>query len=184
MHTGHNGYPAPHYQTYPKIDRLLANWSEQPKGTVYSLISKYGLPNEASTERMIWINNGPWKRTVVHRDTVLHNFPTTHLDYLAQTIDYKVPIEFFDDLAKFDGSLYPDRTAGEITAKCDQEGANFMAINLMNDIVTRRFTVEQARTYAIDIEKRLRLQGQSSLYLEKLFFPKQTHTADPDVRYF
>ena len=65
MHTGHNGYPAPHYQTYPKIDRLLANWSEQPKGTVYSLISKYGLPNEASTERMIWINNGPWKRTVV-----------------------------------------------------------------------------------------------------------------------
>ncbi|CAM2845857.1 hypothetical protein PASE110613_04115 [Paenibacillus sediminis] len=104
-----------------------------------------------ASRRIIWHNNGPWKRTIVYLDTVPHNFPTPHLDYLEQTIDYKVPVQLFDELAQFDGSLYPDRTSGEASAKCDQEAANFMALNLMHDIVTGRRTVEDARQFAIEI---------------------------------
>ena len=148
------------------------------------LINKYGLPSDASTRMIIWHNNGPWKRTVVYLDPVPHNFPTPHLDYLAQTIDFKAPIQLLDELTKFNGSLYLDRTAGEATAKCDLEAANFMALNLMYDIVTRKRTAEDARRFAVEIEKQLRLQGQSSPYFEKLLFPQQSHTADPDISYF
>lgn len=179
-----NGYHRQHTGVHPILDQVLERWTGEPKKTVYLLISKYGLPNEASSRRIIWYNNGPWKRTIVHLDTVPHNFPTPHLDYLAQTVDYKVPIPFFDELAQFDGSLYVDRTAGEATAKCDQEAANFMALNLMHDIVTGRRNVEDARRFAIEIEKRLRLQGQSSPYFERFLFQKQSGTADPDVSYF
>ena len=120
--------------------------------TVYALINKYGLPSDASTRMIIWHNNGPWKRTVVYLDPVPHNFPTPHLDYLAQTIDFKAPIQLLDELTKFDGSLYLDRTAGEATAKCDLEAANFMALNLMYDIVTGKRTAEDARRFAVEIE--------------------------------
>lgn len=179
-----NGHHRQHSSIHPILDQILGGWSGVPKDTVYLLINKYGLPNEASSRRIIWYNNGPWKRTIVYLDTVPHNFPAPHLDHLAQTVDYKGPIPFFDELARFDGSLYLDRTAGEATAKCHEEAANFMALNLMHDIVTGRRTVEDARRFAAENAHRLQTQGQASPYQENILFPRQIDTADPDVRYF
>ena len=76
------------------------------------MIKKYGDPQEATVSRLIWYNNGRWKRTIVHQDAVPHHFPTTHPDFLEQVINYKTPLDKFDDIAKFDGSTYPDRTKG------------------------------------------------------------------------
>jgi hypothetical protein len=184
MDTGLTGYQYNYYRLHPILEHILKRWTGEQKKTVHKLINKYGVPNEASSTKIIWYNNGPWKRTIVHLETVPHNFPTPHLDYLEQTIDYKVPVTFFDQVAQFDGSVYPDRTAGEATAKCDQEAANFMALNLMHEIVTGRRSVEDARRFAAEIEKGLREKGQSSPYFERFLFPKQSQTADPDVRYF
>lgn len=184
MYNGLSGYPRQHSSIHPVLDQILAKWPEEQKNTVYLLIHKYGLPNDACMTKITWYNNAPWKRTIVHLRTVPHNTPTPHLDYLEQTIDYKVPVQSFCDLAQFDGSLYPDRTAGEATAKCDQEAANFMALNLMNDIVTCKRTVEDARRAAVEIEKAFRLHGQYSPYTTGFLFPKQFNTADPDIAAF
>ncbi|MBU8878884.1 hypothetical protein BGM26_07785 [Bacillus sp. FJAT-29790] len=184
MNNGFSGYYRQHHGLHPILDQILEKWTGEPKKTVYLLVNKYGLPNEASSRRIIWYNNGPWKRTIVHLDTVLHNAPLPHLDYLEQTIDYKVPVQFFDELAQFDGSLYPDRTAGEATAKCDHESTNIMALNLMHDIVTGKRTAKDAMRAAVEIEKALRLKGQSSPYTRGFLFPKQYHTADPGVAAF
>jgi len=59
-----------------------------------------------------------------------------------------------------------------------------MALNLMHEIVTDRRNVQDARQFAVEIEKGLRLQGQSSPYFERFLFPKQRGTADPDISYF
>jgi hypothetical protein len=64
------GFQSLYFRTHPVLEQILASWSGQPKDTAYTLIKKYGLPNEASSRRMIWYNNGPWKRTIVHLDTV------------------------------------------------------------------------------------------------------------------
>ncbi|SED08148.1 hypothetical protein [Paenibacillus sp. GP183] len=184
MDYGFSGYYRQHPSIPPTLNQILERWTGEPKETVYLLINKYGLPNDASLTKITWYNNGPWKRTIVHQRTVLHNSPTPHLDYLEQTIDYKVPVQSFDDIARFDGSLYPDRTAGEATAKCDQEAANFLVLNLMNDMVSGKRTVEDARRAAEEIEKAFRLKGQFSPYTKGFLFPKQSHTADPDVASF
>ena len=64
---------------------------------------------------------------------------------VSQTINYDVPPEKLPELAEFDGSLIVYRTAGQVTASCDNESANFLAVNLMHDIVTGRRTAEEAR---------------------------------------
>ena len=51
-------------------------------------------------------------------------------------IDTYLPVEKFTALAEFDGSVVVERTAGEVSARCHDEQANFLALNLMNDIVT------------------------------------------------
>ncbi|CAA9511180.1 MAG: hypothetical protein AVDCRST_MAG67-2740 [uncultured Solirubrobacteraceae bacterium] len=72
------------------------------------------------------------------------------LDLLArerppQTLNYDVPPEKLSELAHFDGSLIVYRTAGQVTATCDNEAANLLTVNLMDDIVQGTKTVEEAR---------------------------------------
>jgi hypothetical protein len=57
-------------------------------------------------------------------------------------IDYCVPVEKFTSLAQFDGSVVVERTAGDISARCRDEQANFLALNLTYDVVTRAKSVQ------------------------------------------
>jgi hypothetical protein len=56
-----------------------------------------------------------------------------------------VPAGKFDAIAAYDGSVVPERTKGEVSARCDMEEMNFLALNLMHDIVTGARTVDDAR---------------------------------------
>ena len=76
------------------------------------------------------------ERTIVSRDPADHNFPTPHPDLLEQFINYKVRVEKFDDMAAYDRSVILERIKGEMSARCDLKGANFLAINLTNDVAT------------------------------------------------
>ncbi len=140
-----------------------------PKKSAEQTIAAYGPPNEAMASRLIWYNNGPWKRTIVYRDEVLHNFPAPHTDVIEQFIDYQVPADKFSELAAFDGSVIVERTKGEVSARCDMEAANILAFNLMHDIVTGKHTAEKAREIYCEVTGAFVL-NQSALYAEKLQF--------------
>ncbi|OZU87394.1 hypothetical protein CIL03_16365 [Virgibacillus indicus] len=166
------------------VKQIIANWPEKQKEGAMKIIEKYGVPQEATASRLIWHNNGPWKRTIVHRDAVPHNFPTPHPDFLEQTINYRTPVDLFDDIAFYDGSCYPDRTRGEVTAICDKEEMNMLSINLFNDIVTGKRTAEDAKVCMIEIGANFLLHNISSPYVERFLFPEQHNTGDPDYPYF
>jgi hypothetical protein len=111
------------------IDEILKAWPNVAKTAALTMIQKYGPPDEACSGRLVWHNNGPWRRTVVYAEEVEHNFPTPHHDVLEQYIPYRVPVGKFDQLAAFDGSVLVDRTKGEISARCEGEGGNLLALN-------------------------------------------------------
>jgi len=137
--------PTPTYADMATVTALTQDWPAMAKKSTEQMIQKYGPPNEAIPSRLIWYNNGVWKRTIVYRDEIPHNFPQPHSDTLEQVIDYQVPIEKFTELARFDGSVIVERTKGEVSARCDMEAANILALNLMHEIVMDRLTAEQAR---------------------------------------
>jgi hypothetical protein len=99
---------------------------------------------------------------------------------MQQWIDYNVPAEKFDDLAMYDGSVVCNRTNGEISARCDKEGANFLAINLANDIIKGNKDVKTARDfYATSIKEFI--NGGKPAYMQKLQFDVANgNTADAD----
>jgi hypothetical protein len=109
------------------------------------MIEKYGQPDEVTAMRLVWHDNGPWKRTIVTKEETDHAFPMPHKDVLEQVIDYRVPTDKVDDLAKYDGSVIVERTKGELSARCDKEEANYLALNLANDVATGKKSPADAR---------------------------------------
>ena len=126
---------------------LIGKWPEESREAAQLVIDKYGEPDEVTESQLTWHQPGPWKRITASKAFFQHNFPTPHIDAVESVIDYRVPPEKFDDLAKFDGSVIVERTAGEVSARCHDEEANLLALNLMHDIVTGAKSVEDARNY-------------------------------------
>jgi hypothetical protein len=162
------------------VDEIINEWGNVATKAAENMIAKYHLPNEAMQSRLIWYNNGPWKRTIVYRDEIPHNFPAPHVDVLEQVINYKIPVEKVSDLAAFDGSVIVERTKGEVAARCDLEAANIVSLNLMHEIVTGKRTVTDARDqYAESIMAYL--MDRDAPYAEKLLFDlPQGDTIDMD----
>jgi hypothetical protein len=162
---------------------LISGWPAKSQEVANTIMDKYGAPDEVTATMLVWHNNGPWKKTVVSKDPVPHNFPMQHEDLVEQFIDYQVPLDKYDDLARFDGSVIAERTKGVISARCDKEGANFLAINLAHDVATGNKTIEQARTYYAKAIKDFMSNGQMDTYMQGLKFevPKG-NTKDPDQK--
>lgn len=167
------------YQQF--LEQLLSSWQENQREGALKIIEKYGFPQEATVSRFIWYNNGPWKHTIVYRDAVPHHFPTTHQDFLEQTIDYRTPPVLFDKIALYDGSVYPDRTKGEVSAVCDKEEMNMLSLNLFHEIVIGLRSIQEARYFYAVTAANFLFHNIKSPYLEKLLFPQQYKTSIPST---
>lgn len=157
----------------------IKSWPEASRMAAEDMMSKYGQPEAYGEEILGWMNEGIWKTIHVSKEETKHSFPIEHTDMLEQCISYKVPEDKMDDLGKFDGSITFDRTQGLMCARCDMEVNNFLALNLANDIVTGKMTVEEARKRYADIIKE-KMNGGDPKYMKELAFSPQNNAADPD----
>lgn len=163
------------------LDENIRDWPEKTKGVVATTIEKYGPPQEQTASMLMWKDVGPWKKTVISKMEVAHDFPMPHKDVMEQFVDYRVPAEKFDDLAMYDGSVIAERTKGVLSARCDKEEANFLAINLANDVVTGKKSVDQARKHYAEAIAGMMKGGKLDPYLTGLKFPMMKGpTADAD----
>jgi hypothetical protein len=168
-------------QTRNQASEIIAAWPDNSKEAAQLVLDAYGEPQEATQEQLVWHGVGPWKRVVATRAAHRHDFPAPHIDAVESVIDYRVPPGKVSALAIFDGSVVVERTVGELSARCHDEEANTLALNLAHDIVTGEKTAEQAREYYAKEFLDYR-RGKPTPYMDELRIPAQTDTADPDVR--
>ncbi|WP_409271397.1 hypothetical protein V1499_18205 [Neobacillus sp. SCS-31] len=149
--------------------KIIEQWPATSKMSAQNTMDFYGPPNEATPSKLIWYKNGPWKRTIAYRDEVPHDFPEPHTDVLEQFIDYHVPAEKVGLVAQLEGSIVIDRTKGEVSVHCDNEGANTLSLNMMHEIVTGKRTAEEAREF---IAKEIveYIMGRPAPYAERFQF--------------
>lgn len=160
---------------------VLEEWKDTPRKTGEEIIMKYGAPDEMTATRMVWLNNGPWKWSILTNDPTPRHFPMEHEDVLEQAIAYEIPSDMVDELAHYDGSVLANRTQGELSARCDKEGANFLALNLAHDVATGAKSVEEARDYyAMAIEGFMK-QNEMDPYMMELKFRQPSARAAIDT---
>jgi len=161
---------------------LIRDWPEESREAAQLVIDKYGDPDEATPSQLVWYKRGEWKRIVASAAFYQHDFPVPHQDSVETFIDYRVPPAKFSELGAFDGSVVVERTAGEVSARCHDEEANRLALNLVHDIVTGAKTADEARAYYAKEFADYR-RGLPTPYMDALrFHPPTGGTADPDER--
>jgi hypothetical protein len=177
---GGTAMPAPQGRmNVAQMTRMMTGWPAASRDAAMFMTKKYGPPAAMTADMAVWGRTGPWKRTVVYAREYAHEFPMHHTDVMQQWIDYKAPAAMYDELAQYDGSVVLERTAGEMSARCDKEGANFLALNLAHDLVTGKQTVEGARTmYGEQITAMKAMRPAP--YTERLTFGTMSDTGDPD----
>jgi hypothetical protein len=161
-----------------RAEDAIAHWKDQPRKLAQKLIDQYGQPDEVTSERLIWHRNGPWKRSELINEEIPHNFSEPHHDSLLQAIPYRVPSEVVSKLLQYDGSVVVERTRGELAARCDDERANYLALNLAHEIIVGEKSVDQARLFYAETVQ----QKKHQEYMERfLFSVPTTDQADPDL---
>lgn len=161
------------------LNAAIESWPQSSKMAVETLTSKYGLPTSMTDEMVVWNNTAPFKRSVVYKEEISHSFPMEHKDVLQQFVDYKVPEDKIDDLAKFDGSIIVDRTKGELSSRNEREEMNILALNLADKIIRGELSAEAARReFSKNAESFA--TGTPGEMLTSLNFQSQGNTADPD----
>lgn len=153
------------------VAAVIEEWPDAQKKVAEQMLAKYGTPNEATPTRLTWYRNGPWKRTEITSDSVVHNWPTVHTDFLTQTIDYRVPPPLISAIAEFDGSIIVDRTRGEVSARCDSEAANVLGLNMVHELATGKRDVAGARHTSEQNTVAYTL-GREAPYAERILFEK------------
>ena len=161
--------------------QIIKEWPQESQEAARLVIDTYGEPDEATESLLVWNVVGPWKRVVASRTFHQHEFPAPHIDAVESFIDYRVPADKVTALAQFDGSVVVERTAGEVSARCHDEQANFLALNLMHEIVSGQKSVGEARAYYAQEFLNYR-RKEPTPYMEKLHFQPGRGTADPDQR--
>jgi len=165
-----------------KETKCIEGWPEESLEAARLVIDRYGEPDEVTETQLTWHQPGPWKRILASKAFYQHNFPAPHIDAVESVIDYHVPVDKITPLAEFDGSVVVERTVGEVSARCHDEQANFLALNLMHDIVTGAKSVQQAREYYAKELADYR-RKKPTPYMERLHFAAGDRSAaDPDVR--
>lgn len=162
------------------VGDAVASWPAKQRETIMMMTQKYGAPSVIGDRLVVWYNTGPFVMTSVTRDDVQHNFPMPHPDYLAQTVRHKVPGDKLGELFEYDGSVWFHRTRGELTAQCDVEEMNMLALNLAHDIVMGKRTVADARAFYGKTAMAFKNGDRSSPYTQGLMFQTNPGAADPD----
>jgi len=157
------------------------DWPEESREAAQLVLDAHGDPDEVTDTQLLWHDTGGWKRIIATKAFHEHRFPAPHIDCVESVLNYHVPPEKATELAVFDGSVMVDRTAGEISARCHDEQANFLALNLAHDIVTGSRTPREARDYYAEEFLNARRKGPTP-YMDGLRFTPKTDTKDPDER--
>lgn len=164
-----------------KVTKQVKDWPEESKKATDFMVKKYGKPDEMTNSMLVWNNVKPFKKSIVYKEALVHKFPMEHKDVLEHFVDYEAPAaDKVAEVWKFDGSVTLERTAGLMSARCDKEEANILALNLADDIIKGERSVEDARMeYGKQILSLTEGKPQP-LVQELAFAPSSSYAGDAD----
>lgn len=142
---------------YVDIEAHLDSWSHRDAANyARKLVGVYGPPNEISERQAYWINTSPFSEIYVKNESIPHNFPTSHMDFVYSSIVVEVPKGKIATLAGVSGSIIIDRLKMQVTARCGNLIKNAITLGFVQDVVAGIVPVTGAKSeYAKRIKNNL-----------------------------
>lgn len=164
-------------EAFNKAASLTNGWPDSSVQAAKEMISKYGDPQETTSDTLIWRNIAPFKEIIVHKEVYSHRFPLLHQNSLEHVVDYKAPVGKIDDVWNYNGSIVLNRTKGEMSSFAQNEAMNILGLNLAHQVLTGRIGSEAARVM-YGKETLNYMNGIKTANTEVLGFGTQINTAD------
>ena len=144
-----------------KPEDSLKNWKhDDAKTYAEALIKEYGQPDEVTETMIKWNKLGSFgegeMETYVLDESIPHDFPAPHKDYVYTTMNIKVDSDMLDTLGHVTGSIIYDGLKETITARCGSLYANAATMGFVKDMVDGKVPVEDdaaKKEYADRIQK-------------------------------
>jgi len=152
----------------PAISRALeviADWPDDSRDLAGAIIDEYGAPDKTSSSRLVWTARPPWKNMTVFRRAS----DGGRAALLLRTVAYVVPVQRWRALEAFGHGVEYDPLKGELSARSTGEAANFLALNLADEVVRGHLSAADASAL-YDKTLSLMLSGKSSSYTARLRF--------------
>ncbi|NNN05519.1 MAG: hypothetical protein HKL90_06430 [Elusimicrobia bacterium] len=151
----------------PTAGVMIRKWPQAARVAAAAMIEKYGEPIYVTEGVLVWINNGPWRKTVVYQPEFLGK---RSRDFIEQTIAYRVPFEEIRAVKRFDPRIKVNALRGQLSIRTSSESSNFLAMNLADEVIEGRRGAQEARAFrrkTVELSK----AGKSSSYMDRLLFP-------------
>jgi len=158
-------------------ESVILLWPAYSYRLARRMIARYGLPVDFTEDRVVWRDNGPWKRTVVYRSPPTDGLFRKTRGRLEQSVRYEFPKDRTAALTEFDRTIEADEKEGLLTARTDDETSNLLALNLADEVLRGRRTPKDAAEFRAKTA-RLRDSGKSAPYLERLLFVANPESPD------
>lgn len=117
------------------MDAILSWRNPEAIRETINVMNYWGMPNVLTHNKAIWFKIGGFDRVMIKDESVAHNQPKFHLDFLYCTKVNPVPPEFQGQLAEFMPNLLFDGLKNEVTIRCNSMITNAVALGFVEDVV-------------------------------------------------
>ena len=100
-----------------------------------TLIKEFGEPDQFTDDCLVWYSISQFDVTYLKDESVTHEFPAPHRDYVYSTKVIPVDTKFAETLAHTTGSIIVDGLKNEVTARCGTITANAITLGFVQDLV-------------------------------------------------
>lgn len=119
-----------------KVNDIVKNWRNRDAAEyAEKMIKAFGGPDEATDTLLMWRDIDSFKETIIKDESVPHDFPKNHRDYVYSTMHIEVPEQLMNVLAHVTGSIIVDGLKHEVTARCGTLWANAVTLGFVQDLV-------------------------------------------------
>ena len=129
-----------------KAGTTVKNWRNRDAAEyAEKLIKVFGEPDEITSVCLSWRNIEFFSETVVKDESVPHDFPKPHRDFVYSTIHIEVPEELVGVLAEVTGSIIIDGLKHEVTGRCGSLWANAVTLGFVQDLVDGKVSKDSVK---------------------------------------
>ena len=125
------------YVTEQKSSEITKNWRhEDARMYAEDLVKVFGEPDDMTETRLSWNSiEQPFSEVWIVDESIPHEFPAPHSDYVYSSMKIQVPNELLEILGHVSGSIIYDGLKKEVTARCGSLYANAATLGFVRDLV-------------------------------------------------